>query len=98
MPPENPETPAPAVVLEKSGPTTATAGSTVTYTFTATNTGNVTLSDVDLTDNKCEATLGRVDPNDGDTSFDPDDVWNYSCAMATTTAMTEACNTVTVNG
>ncbi|HYI20184.1 MAG TPA: hypothetical protein VD836_15815 [Solirubrobacteraceae bacterium] len=79
VPPANPNTPAPAVVLEKSGPATAAANSTVTYTFKAENTGNVTLSNVVLTDNKCESTLVRVDPNKDDATFDAGDEWYYTC-------------------
>ena len=83
VPPENPEEPAPAVILEKDGPATAAANSTITYTFTATNTGNVTLEDVVLTDNKCQTTLVRVDPNKDDATLEPgpENAWHYTCTV-----------------
>ena len=49
--------PNPDILLDKTGAATATAGSTFTYSFKATNTGNVTLTDVELTDDKCQSTL-----------------------------------------
>jgi uncharacterized repeat protein (TIGR01451 family) len=49
---EIPALPAPALSIVKSADTDelTTAGQTVTYTFTATNTGNVTLEDVSVTE------------------------------------------------
>jgi hypothetical protein len=80
-PPDDHKTiiPKPAISLEKSGAATAVAGATYSYSFAATNVGNVhaLLDDVELTDDRCQSTLVRVD--DADTSFDPGDVWNYTC-------------------
>ena len=42
--------PVPAIDLTKRGPSTATIGQTITYTFTVTNTGNETLNNVSITD------------------------------------------------
>jgi uncharacterized repeat protein (TIGR01451 family) len=69
----------PAISLEKSGPATATAGSTVTYTFTATNTGDVALTNVVLTDNKCQGTLTPAGPLPG--PYAPGASWNYTCTV-----------------
>ena len=70
--------PKPAIQLEKTGASFAYAGDTVTYQFAATNTGNVTLTNVQLTDDKCQSTLVRK-AGETDTTFNKGDVWNYTC-------------------
>ena len=50
-------TPDPEISLDKTGAATANAGDTFTYSFAVTNTGNVTLTNVELTDDKCQDTL-----------------------------------------
>ena len=45
--------PDPGISIEKDGPATAYVGDQVTFTYTVTNTGNVTLSHPDVTDDKC---------------------------------------------
>ncbi len=71
----------PAIALDKTGAATAAAGSTFTYTFKATNVGNVMLTNVVLTDDRCQATLTRVEPNAADPTFDPGDEWFYTCTL-----------------
>jgi hypothetical protein len=73
--------PKPAILLDKTGASTADAGSTFTYSFKATNTGNVTLTNVVLTDDRCQATLTRVEPNLADPTFDKGDEWFYTCTV-----------------
>ena len=70
----------PAISLDKTGAATAKAGDTFTYSFAVTNTGNVTLTNVELTDDKCQDTLTR-DPAETDEAFDPGDVWHYTCTV-----------------
>ena len=57
------------------------AGSTFTYAFTATNTGNVALAGVVLDDPRCAATLARVEPGLADATFDPGDAWHSTCTV-----------------
>jgi hypothetical protein len=73
--------PKPAIDLEKTGAATAAAGATFTYSFKATNIGNVTLTNVQLTDNKCQSTLTRVEPNLADATFDKGDQWYFTCTV-----------------
>ncbi|HVM18997.1 MAG TPA: LPXTG cell wall anchor domain-containing protein [Egibacteraceae bacterium] len=47
-----PEQPSPGIALEKSGPATARVGDVITYRFSATNTGDVTLTNVTISDDK----------------------------------------------
>jgi hypothetical protein len=75
------EIPKPAIDLDKTGATTANAGETFTYSFVATNIGNVTLTNVVLTDDKCQSTLTRVEPNLADATFDKGDKWYYTCTV-----------------
>jgi hypothetical protein len=95
--PEPPETPDPAILLDKTGATTAAAGSTFTYSFKATNTGNVTLTNVVLTDAKCQDTLVR-DAGETDTTFDPGDEWNYTCTVTAPGGPAQVDNTAKVCG
>jgi hypothetical protein len=64
--------PSPAIALDKTGAATANAGDTFTYSFALTN--------VTLTDDKCQDTLTR-DPAETDDAFDPADVWHYTCTV-----------------
>jgi uncharacterized repeat protein (TIGR01451 family) len=51
------QTPSISVVKSADVPTVSAVGQVVTYTFTITNTGNVTLSDVDVTDAQAPPSL-----------------------------------------
>ena len=52
------QTPSISVIKSSSVPTVSTVGQVVTYSFTIANTGNVTLSDVDVTDAQASPSLG----------------------------------------
>jgi hypothetical protein len=93
-----PTPPQPAIQLDKTGAATAAAGSTFTYFFKATNTGNVTLTDVQLTDPKCQSTLTRVEPNLADTSFDKGDEWHYTCTVVAPAGPAQVDNVAKVCG
>jgi hypothetical protein len=83
-------------ILKTGVEQTATAGTTVNFTITVTNTGNTSFSTYTFDDPGCEEK--RTGANAGDDTFDPGDTWTYSCAMATTAGQTKACNTATLTG
>ena len=89
--------PKPAIALDKTGVATANAGDTVGYEFAATNTGNVTLGNVALTDDKCQSTLVRK-AGETDTVFNPGDVWNYTCTAVVPSGVTTLRNVADVCG
>jgi uncharacterized repeat protein (TIGR01451 family) len=68
---------APRIRLRKGGPTLAHVGDTVTYTFSATNTGGIDLTDIDLTDPRCDSTPERT--GDGDAVLAVGERWAYAC-------------------
>jgi hypothetical protein len=96
--PEPPPTPEPSILLDKTGAPTAAAGATFTYSFKATNTGNVTLTNVELTDDRCQSTLTRVEPNLADEAFDPGDEWFYTCTVTAPAGPAQVDNVAEVCG
>jgi hypothetical protein len=96
--PTPPPPPNPAILLDKTGAATAAAGSTFTYSFKATNTGNVTLTNVVLTDDRCQATLTRVEPNLADPTFDKGDEWFYTCTVIAPAGPAQVDNVANVCG
>jgi hypothetical protein len=93
-----PTPPHPAILLDKTGASTAAAGSTFTYSFKATNTGDVTLTNVVLTDDRCQATLTRVEPNLADPTFDKGDEWFYTCTVIAPAGPAQVDNVANVCG
>jgi len=91
-------TPNPAIELDKTGADTAEAGSTFTYHFKATNIGNVTLTNVQLSDPQCQSTLTRVEPNLADATFDPGDEWYYTCTVVAPAGPAQVDNVAEVCG
>lgn len=89
----------PAINVVKSGPSSASAGSTVTYTFTVTNTGDIPLSGVTVDDNV--AGMGTYQSGDvHNTGFlDTDETWIYTAQYTIPAGQTASVNnTVTACG
>jgi len=79
-----PISPKPALTIVKDGPSTRYVGDMATFSYTVENTGNVVLASPVVSDDKC-APVAKVP--DGQSSFDPGDVWTYTCTTAITGAM-----------
>jgi len=88
---------APDIHVDKSASTDSlpAGGGEVTYTYEVTNTGNVPLSNVSVTDDKC-APVGYVsgDTNTND-ELDLTETWTYTC---TTTITESTTNTALATG
>jgi uncharacterized repeat protein (TIGR01451 family) len=69
----------PRIRVVKSGPRRAHVGDTVTYRFTVKNTGGVPLSDIELTDPKCDGSVTLVDDGNGNAVLGVGEVWRYRC-------------------
>ena len=69
----------PRIRLRKGGPTLAHVGDTVTYTFSVTNTGGIDLTDIGLTDPRCDTTAERTDDGNGDAVLAVDESWEFVC-------------------
>ena len=54
-------------------------GTSVTYTYTATNTGTDPLTDVTLDDDTCSPISAPSGDTGGDGVMDPGEVWTYTC-------------------
>jgi uncharacterized repeat protein (TIGR01451 family) len=76
--------PKPGIAIVKTGPADAHVGDTITYTFTVTNTGGVTLANVSVVDPLCNG--GAVTKVTQDATFDEGDVWTYTCQKTITGA------------
>ena len=91
-----PPAPPPGIQLEKTGPATANVGDTITYRFTATNTGERILTNVTITDPMLGGEL-TVTPS----TLEPGDVGTASATYKVTAAdgrRGEIFNTAIVTG
>ncbi|HSO13445.1 MAG TPA: sortase, partial [Anaerolineales bacterium] len=92
-----PLTAVPAINIVKSPATqTVLSGGTASFTLAVTNTGNVTLTNVNVTDAQC--TTGPTftgGDTDADNSLDLTETWTYSCSTAA--VMTDFTNIANVN-
>jgi hypothetical protein len=89
------------IALEKDGPASAMAGTTVTYTLTVSNVGTVPFpaARVIVADPQC-ATPPALQSANGDptpATLDPGDRWTYACQVVTGLFQTRVDNAGTVN-
>ena len=94
--------PAISVVKASTTPAITTAGQIVPYTFTVTNTGNVTLSGITVTDAKCDAAPAyQSGDSNSDGLLQLSETWVYTCSHTVTQAEVDAggnlSNTVTTD-
>jgi uncharacterized repeat protein (TIGR01451 family) len=70
----------PRIRLQKGGPSRAHVGDTITYVFVVTNTGGVDLSNIDLSDPKCDAGSPTVvEDGDGNEILAVAEEWDLEC-------------------
>ena len=82
----------PEIDLVKDGPELVHRGDTITYTFEVTNTGEVELFDVELTDPICDE--GTIEPGeDVDSSLAVGEVWHFTCLHLVTETTRTRCRT-----
>lgn len=68
-------------------------GGKITFTYKVNNPGQVPLSDVNISDNKCRNMSGKLGDVNGNNLLDINEVWIYTCVASLTETTT---NTVTV--
>ena len=82
----------PAIAIDKTGPSSATAGDTLRYAFVVTNVGDVAFAaaDVSVDDPRCDAPPRRTGkagagggPDASPRTLDPGDTWTYGCSRST---------------
>jgi len=96
---------APAIAIEKTGPTVATAGDTLHYTLAVTNPGEVPLAaaTVHVSDDLCDhapVLEGKTDTSGEDRTpdtLDPGDTWTYECSHTTPAASADCSATALTN-
>jgi uncharacterized repeat protein (TIGR01451 family) len=87
----------PAIKVVKGGPDTAHVGDKITYDFTVTNTGDVTLHNVTLVDPKCDTGFTPVGSHG--TTMATGEVWKYTCTHTVLESDPDPLpNTVTASG
>ena len=93
----------PKLNIVKNGPATAHPGDSLNFTFAVTNPGNVPVSNVVVTDDKCPNVSSTIDKKTGaaadasPSTLDPGDTWTYTCTM-TAPQGNSLVNTGTVTG
>jgi hypothetical protein len=77
---------APGIHVEKtaSDTTLGVGGGSVTYTYVVTNTGNVPLTDVSVSDDKCSPVTRSSGDTDGDDKLDLTESWTFTCTATIT--------------
>ena len=75
-------TPSPKIEIEKTfKPKNVKSGDRVTYTYVVKNTGNVPLSNINVSDDKCANPKMIGGDSENDNVMSPQEVWTYKCSM-----------------
>jgi hypothetical protein len=83
-------------VTKKASPAALTSGpGNVTYTYKVSNTGNVSLKNISVKDDKCSLVKYISGDRDDDLKIDSDESWTYSCTKFVSQTET---NIVTAKG
>ncbi len=70
----------PAIAVDKTAsPTSGLVGDTIVYTYDVTNAGDLPLSNVALTDDKCDV-IATPTGDDGDGVLEDGETWKYTCS------------------
>ncbi len=75
----------PRIRLQKGGPDLAHVGDAITYVFVVTNAGGVDLSDIRLSDPKCDAgSITVVEDGNGNDVLEVGEAWDLECTHTIT--------------
>ncbi|MGB6872898.1 MAG: FecR domain-containing protein [Dehalococcoidia bacterium] len=90
----------PAIAVTKvAEPIQVHEGDTITYTYSVTNTGDVPLSDVSITDDKAENVTYQNGDTNGDSKLDTSETWTFTADYTVSTEDTSPLvNTATATG
>jgi len=72
-------------VSKTASPTSASFGETITYTISVENDGEVPLTEISVTDAKCDSAPIYQSGDDGDAELDVGETWVYECTGAAQT-------------
>ncbi|HUF58036.1 MAG TPA: hypothetical protein VMR89_00880 [Actinomycetota bacterium] len=76
----------PRIRLSKGGPSFAHVGDTITYVFTVRNNGGVALTNIDISDPKCDSSPTLVDDGNGNSTLGVGEAWRFECDHTVTSA------------
>lgn len=82
------EAPAIAIVKRASPTTLPAGGGSVTYTYTVTNAGNIPLTGVSVSDDKCEPVTYQSGDANEDDKLDTSESWIFTCTTTITQTTT----------
>jgi uncharacterized repeat protein (TIGR01451 family) len=86
----------PRIAVEKDADRSMVyAGDQVTYDYSVTNPGDVSLSNVNVSDDKCRSVTATGGDDNTNGKLDPGEIWSYTCSMSLSADTT---NTVTASG
>jgi uncharacterized repeat protein (TIGR01451 family) len=88
-----------AIAIDKQGPIYGYGGEALTFTYVVTNTGNVPLGNVSVTDDKCSNATYDSGDADNDNLLDLTETWTFKCTYAPVfTPLNALTNTATATG